>query len=216
MIRRYDTFDRLFEFHHVNPATKNPNYNNLIRQQLSAKQIEEVDKCTLLCSNCHKILHAQNITANAELTVDIAGRKVSQHLSGWVIVNREDRTGRFVTNERFLLHPCTVRFAKGEPQVLCCIELEQETHLHHWMRHAVELGRIEISSYLTNEPLMLIEPTGPKSLNITQRAGFPVVAIDMATNGSKADNLWVRNGYLLTKDGQIHTEGTFSYNCDLR
>lgn len=44
-----------FDFHHVNPVEKDTNLrmaNSLARLQ------KEVEKCILLCSNCHRVLHA--------------------------------------------------------------------------------------------------------------------------------------------------------------
>lgn len=215
MLSRYGTFERLFQLHHIDPSAKDPNYKNLIRQQLSAAQIAEVDKCTLLCTQCHNILHAQNITAKLQLTVTIAERKVSQSLSGWLIEDHQEKNLRFITNQRLLLQPYLVTFGNGESKVLCCIEIEREENLLHWIRHAARLKWIEISSCINHEPLMLIEPIGPRSVKIKQKVGFPITILDVKVSGSKVDNLWFRNGCILTKDGGVYTKGTFSYNCDL-
>ena len=215
MLSRFGTFERMFELHHIEPATKDPNYKNLIRQKLSAKQIEEVDKCTLLCGQCHAILHAQNITAKLKLSVSLDGREVTQTFSGRVILDLEKKLARFVTNEQFLLQPCVVTFANGDSVLLCCIEIEKSDNLLKWLHNAEQLGRTEILSYATQEPLMVIEPNGPKRVKVQQKVGFPVTAMNMATDGAKNDNLWIRNGYILTKDGEIHTKGTFLYECEL-
>lgn len=215
MVNRYGTFERIFELHHIEPSTKDHNYTNLIRQKLSAEQIDEVDKCTLLCGQCHSILHAQNITARLKLSVTLDGRVVTQTFSGWIILDLQTKQARFVTNQRFLLQPCVVAFANRPPQLLCCMEIEKPDNLVSWLHNAENLGRIEIISYSTKEPLMIIESIGQKHIKVQQKIGFPVTALNMATNGAKKDNLWIRNGYILTKDGKIHTEGTFSYECEL-
>lgn len=215
MLNRYGTFERMFELHHIEPSTKDPNYKNLIRQQLSAQQIEEVDKCTLLCGQCHAILHAQNIRATINLSVSLDGRDVDQAFSGWVILDLKENLARFVTNQQFLLQPCVVTFANRKSELLCCIEIEKPENLVKWLHNAEKLGRTEIRSYTTNELLMDIEPIGPKRVKVRQKTGFPVTAINMATDGADKHNLWVRNGYVLTRDGGIYTKGTFSYVCDL-
>ena len=56
----YDKCDAALEFHHLDPSIKElgigGNYN------LSWKRIElELDKCVLLCSNCHRELHNDRI-----------------------------------------------------------------------------------------------------------------------------------------------------------
>lgn len=215
MLHRYGTFERMFDLHHIEPSTKDPNYKNIIRQQLSAKQIEEIDKCALLCGSCHSILHAQNITVKLKLSIIIDGREVTQTFLGWVILDLESKLARFVTNQQCLLQPCIVTFANSDPQVLCCIEIEKSANLLYWLHNAEELGRIDILSYTTKESLMIIEPDGPKRVRVQQKIGFPVTAINMATDGSKKDNLWFRNGYVLIKNGEIHTEGCFSYDIEL-
>ena len=51
----------IFDFHHVNPEEKDFNistrlrYNSYIPQELYL----EIDKCILVCSNCHRQLHSE-------------------------------------------------------------------------------------------------------------------------------------------------------------
>lgn len=46
----------IFDFHHRNPKNKDYDWNKL-RLKSWNKIIEELDKCDLLCSNCHRITH---------------------------------------------------------------------------------------------------------------------------------------------------------------
>ena len=43
------------EFHHLDPTTKET--KNLGTTQALSKQIEEADKCILVCANCHREIH---------------------------------------------------------------------------------------------------------------------------------------------------------------
>ena len=53
----YDKFIGALEFHHINPNTKEHSLVHTFK--LSDTKIkEELDKCVLLCSNCHKEVHA--------------------------------------------------------------------------------------------------------------------------------------------------------------
>lgn len=47
----------VFEFHHLNPNNKDFDWSQL-RLQSWSKIIKELDKCSLLCANCHRIRHA--------------------------------------------------------------------------------------------------------------------------------------------------------------
>jgi len=101
MLERHGTFERMFEFHHVEPTTKDRHYQRLMSQRLSRRKLDEMDKCVLLCRNCHGLVHAQNIRAQLTLSIDFQNRIVSQSVSGWVKVDRVSKTFRFVTNERY-------------------------------------------------------------------------------------------------------------------
>lgn len=48
----------VFDFHHLDPATKDPNFSG-IKSQKWEKIKNEIDRCKLLCSNCHRLTHAE-------------------------------------------------------------------------------------------------------------------------------------------------------------
>ena len=46
----------IYEFHHLNPDTKDRDPSKML--QLSWKRlVVELDKCRLLCANCHRFIH---------------------------------------------------------------------------------------------------------------------------------------------------------------
>ena len=45
------------EFHHIDPKQKDPNYSSLKNRHFSFLK-NELDKCILVCSNCHREIHA--------------------------------------------------------------------------------------------------------------------------------------------------------------
>ena len=54
----YDKNYAAFDFHHINPKNKDPTFKNL-RYWSVEKAKSEVDKCLLLCANCHREEHYQ-------------------------------------------------------------------------------------------------------------------------------------------------------------
>jgi len=49
----------VYEFHHRDPATKDRDPSKML--QLSWKRLqEELDKCELLCANCHRLTHHED------------------------------------------------------------------------------------------------------------------------------------------------------------
>lgn len=53
-----DTHYSVFDFHHINSEEKDPNFGKIKFQKWEVIK-EEIDKCQLLCSNCHRITHAE-------------------------------------------------------------------------------------------------------------------------------------------------------------
>lgn len=49
----------VFDFHHVDPETKEGNVANLIRRKNWEAAEKELKKCVLLCANCHRLRHFQ-------------------------------------------------------------------------------------------------------------------------------------------------------------
>ncbi len=46
----------IYDFHHRDPAEKESSMNYLVNTDWNT-MVKELDKCDLLCSNCHKITH---------------------------------------------------------------------------------------------------------------------------------------------------------------
>src|SRR5258708_18927649 len=82
MLERYGTVNRMFQFNHIDPTKKHPDYDNLIRRTINTEQLDEIDKCVLLCNECHGVVHAQNLTGEISLTVNVDGHKCEQTFKG--------------------------------------------------------------------------------------------------------------------------------------
>ena len=53
----------VYDFHHIDPSQKQYSISKLISKYSKKNEIliyEEVDKCILLCANCHRKLHWEN------------------------------------------------------------------------------------------------------------------------------------------------------------
>ncbi len=49
----------VLDFHHVDPDKKEDSIHNLLRNSTKEKVKEEINKCIVLCANCHRDLHYQ-------------------------------------------------------------------------------------------------------------------------------------------------------------
>lgn len=47
----------IFDFHHIDPNEKEFNPKRVINSGLTTKALEELDKCVLVCANCHRLIH---------------------------------------------------------------------------------------------------------------------------------------------------------------
>lgn len=52
----YSKCDGALEFHHLNPKEKDPNFIKL-RNHTFERAKKEIDKCILVCANCHREIH---------------------------------------------------------------------------------------------------------------------------------------------------------------
>ena len=53
----YDKCDAALDFHHVNPEDKEFRIRTISLQFKDERIIEELNKCILLCANCHREKH---------------------------------------------------------------------------------------------------------------------------------------------------------------
>lgn len=47
----------LLDFHHLDPFTKDKSVSDLIKSSSRERVLEEINKCEVLCANCHRDLH---------------------------------------------------------------------------------------------------------------------------------------------------------------
>ena len=65
-----------YDFHHLDPAQKDQIISKMLRTKVTTtwdEMTEELDKCVLLCSNCHRIRHSVEgglISQTPQLTIE--------------------------------------------------------------------------------------------------------------------------------------------------
>lgn len=55
----YNKYVGALEFHHLNPEIKDENWNRFKNRKFDQRFKDELDKCELLCANCHREAHAK-------------------------------------------------------------------------------------------------------------------------------------------------------------
>ena len=214
MVDRFGTFNRMFEFHHITPSKKHDNYAALMKKKISAEQIEEIDKCILLCRTCHGIVHAQNNNVSVDLTREICGRKVTQKMEGWYVSDEIEGKFRFMSNERNLLQPCLVMLGSDEPKSFLLLELSYEANMLTWLQKIEEYKKIEITT-VDGELLLSITLIEKTLVDVTISLGFFVFSIDFDATDRNTSYLWLRNGMVFTKEGKLYSKGEISSQLNL-
>ena len=57
----------VLDFHHIDSSTKEESISNLVNKGNKSKLIQEMEKCIILCSNCHRDLHFKEKQADKVL-----------------------------------------------------------------------------------------------------------------------------------------------------
>lgn len=209
MIKRFGTFHRMFDLHHINPSKKDPNYSNLIKQKISAKQIDEVDKCVLLCKTCHGLVHAQNTKAQVKLELCYENRTVEQILEGWLIYDAFDRKLSFISEDKILLTPYYSQVNEQEPNLLFGGDFNGCELLFNVLRSLKKGDVYMIANAVTSEVQFKMTHEGSK-VKVEHNVKFPFLQIDVPRDNKKP-GLWYRNGIVLTEDGEVIERGVITF-----
>ena len=215
MLARYGTFDRMFEFHHVDPTGKDRHYKRLMAKRLSRSQLDEIDKCVLLCGQCHSIIHAQHIVATLDLSVQLDQRMVKQSIKGWARFDKTERSFTFVSNQPYLLHICQVRVGTQAPTLMCLIEIESKMVSEDWIGSIERHKSVEVQSLQNRRHFMRIQHIEQDRFTVTQSVGLPLTMLEFHPTDKPKEILYLRNGFLLTASGEVRTQGEITLNATL-
>lgn len=184
-------------------------------QRLSRRQMDEIDKCVLLCTQCHGVIHAQEITATLELSVQLGKRIARQRFMGWIRSDKSAKTLTFVTNEPYLLVPCEVKLGPEYLQTLFIVEIERDRNLKSWLADLERHKFIEIRSLANPKHFMRITHTAPGHMAVKQTLGLPITSLEFHPTERPKERIFVRNGIWLSASGDVLTEGELNYTCSL-
>jgi len=210
MLERFGTFSRMFELHHVDPGKKDDNYDSLIRQKLSSKQIDELDKCILLCKNCHGLVHAQNTKVKAVIEINYGERTISQKLSGWLVLDKKDQLIKFLCEEKLLIEPYIEKCRDGIKNIVFGVDLQSFEYFVRRMKGLKDGEVYEIFSVEKNEIMLRVEKNGD-NLKVENNVKFGFITMD-GSNAPKGKKFWYRNGIILYESGETQSEGLYTFH----
>ncbi|WP_146597206.1 hypothetical protein [Novipirellula galeiformis] len=210
VIERYGTIKRRFEFHHVAPAQKAPNYHNLIRRVISTDQLDELDKCVLLCDQCHNIVHAQNIQMRMEIEVRVADRSCRQTFVGQAIVDAKEHSITFLTNERPTVIPYRLVVARQSQTLVFGSELSNEALLPELIAELPSSAEFSIYEWKSGRRVFMGRHLDHENCELTQSICCDFMQWDLFGETPEDRVAWLRNGFMLTRDGGVTAEGSIT------
>jgi hypothetical protein len=207
VIDRFGTFHLMFELNHVDPSKKDKDYENLIRRELSSAQLDEVDKCVLLCSFCHDTIHAQGITATVKIGVKVRNRRCEQIVKGQLILDQLDKTATMFTDDPILVWPYWVSI--GNRRAKMHFGKELDSVVGNELRRLHESKRVEVRGW-NKKLLMQATWTEKDGFTVHHAIHYPFIKGELVGENGGI-KFWVRNGSMLSKDGRVIKNGFVTY-----
>jgi len=216
IVERYGDVQRMFHFHHIMPDEKADNYSNLIERKISAEQIDEIDKCILLCGNCHNILHAQAHDGAVTFSVEIDGRKATQTLRGSFIADRKENTIQFLTNEKLYLSPYLLKIGNQEGLKFVYGSELYDGIMIECLENIEEIGEFSLLRYSDQSEVFKANHSGSNTIDVSYDIGMELpLALNAAGTDKTLQKGWVRNGVTLLEDGRVLTSGKVRFSMGI-
>jgi hypothetical protein len=195
--------------HHIDPAKKSPEYDNLIRRKLSAEQLDEVDKCALLCGNCHDILHSQNITIDVEVTLNAEGIEPIRHvLPCSIIYDYAKNEGTLFSDDLKFLDLYRVRIGSEPPTIMSGLQLR--AILNQLLDRTRTDGELLITT-LNGATAHRATRLSDTDVECEWNLDFPFITSQLSFKSATGDimNMFLRPGNIITETGNTFIGKTY-------
>jgi hypothetical protein len=201
---RYGTSNGTFDFNHIDPSTKDPNYRNLIRRNLSAVQLDELDKCILLCRICHGIWHGQSLEGSADLRITLAsGEEFKEKTRVFGVLDFKKPKFHLFSAGKFTFRfyqyilggmpPVTIGASELESQLLYLSSL---TKAHAYLNIFDDCGLV-----------CKVERLDCRSMQVWFDIRFPLIQCEFSTDHPDFPQVWVRSGKAVIKNRGVRIKG---------
>lgn len=202
--KRFGTVNGQFEFNHLDPKRKHPDYDNLIRRNLSSCQLDEIDKCVLLCRTCHGLYHAQDLSAKATIKLQIGGRRRQQTYRARGIFDFQEKHVTLFSDQDNELECYYIELRGQPPQLRLRRELEKEL-FPYFIPQTLTCRELLVRG-IDRTPLLKVSRTTQDVFRMRMDVRFTLAELEL--HGEPGQPIvWVRNGKMLTADGEVRRRG---------
>lgn len=194
-LRRFHTHAG-FDLHHIDPAKKSPEYENMIRRKLSTEQFDEADKCALLCKVCHARIHGQNQTINVTFTLNHPDVPPIVHTLTCQLLEDYEKQEVVLFSDQFqYLDLYRIRQTGKQPTVLSGIQLEPLLDgMFEETQNDVQL-KIETMS---GDVVCTAEKNSEQQLEVAMNVDFPLLKVQLSfASGTQQMNWHLRSGRIV-------------------
>ena len=200
-IVRFSSCKRQYSFHHVDPTTKSDEYDNLIRRSLSAGQLDEIDKCILVCNTCHGLLEECALKGTLTISASIDGRTVEQKLACNLMYDRIANKVSIYTSDRYKLNAYRVHAGSKPPMDLLEIELLDHGRLVNLIRELPETRSFRV--FNQTRCVAEAEHLNERSFRMRYDVSFPLIG----EFNSEEYSIFTRNTMALSTQGEVMGQG---------
>jgi hypothetical protein len=186
----------------------------VIRRRISTEVLDELDKCVLLCSECHGILHGQNGEFEGNSKGEFSdGTVVEQSLKGQVVFEVDPSTNDVKSFHLFSKPGSTfitfhVLIGDGKPQIYSGNDLEKDGVLPNLLLSTKTQGTLEIRD-IHGRRMLSARKKDDQSFQLEFDIRFSPMKCMLTDEAGEAFT-WVRNGMLIPKEGDISRKARFN------
>ncbi len=211
--RRFFTSKGTFEFNHIDPSQKAPDYSKLIRRVVSTTQLDELDKCNLLCRLCHGVWTNQRLTGSLSFTHTLPdGRTVTKDfLNHRMIESYKGKPRIFL----FADNPANVdvyEYKLGDGACVVRVGYELECELAELLLATRHEGTLRIQD--RKGLVFKADRVGDSKLRSEVSVRFPIIKFEGKPDKPGDPHVWARNGKMIIDGQRVSDKGAISYEME--
>lgn len=213
--RRYATSKGVFEFNHIDPAQKSRIYEKLIRRVVSTEQLDELDKCNLLCRICHGVWTNQRLrgTQNMKFTLP-DGRKVEHSVAFHGLLEFRGGTPTIYAFSDAPALIDTYAISLGGKRRVFRLGFELRRQLGKLVLATRRLGTLHI--WDRRGIVFTATRLDEQSVRLEFSVRFPFFRLELESDDPKQGRIWARNGKIVSRTSGVRRGGAFGVTVEYR
>jgi hypothetical protein len=205
--RRFMTSKGTFDFNHIDPKQKSPSYKALMKRVLSKEQLDELDKCNLLCRICHGVWTNQQLSGDVTVTLQLPdGRTVLRKFPFHGMMEINNGKPRFYAFSDMPTYLTTYQYQIGNDEIRFLIGFELQGELDNLILATRQGDVLKICD--AKGIVFMAERVDAEHVGIMYLVRFPFFAAEFREDQRNGRRVWARNGKVITEGEGVQKGGT--------